>query len=52
LGGRREVYGEAEEIGRRLCELARPGDVILLMSNAAFGDLPRLLPARLAADAA
>ncbi|MDD9863246.1 MAG: UDP-N-acetylmuramate:L-alanyl-gamma-D-glutamyl-meso-diaminopimelate ligase [Gammaproteobacteria bacterium] len=52
LGGRREVYEEAEEIGRRLCELARPDDVILLMSNAAFGDLPRLLPARLAADAA
>jgi UDP-N-acetylmuramate: L-alanyl-gamma-D-glutamyl-meso-diaminopimelate ligase len=46
--GREAHAGEGvEEIGSYLAQASRPGDVILVMSNGAFGGLPRKLLAAL-----
>lgn len=49
-GGVAEALGSHERILERVEELARPGDVVALLSNGAFGGVPRRLLERLGAS--
>jgi len=48
-GGAIEVHADIDDLARRVVAAARPGDHVVMMSNAGFGGLPARLPEMLAA---